>query len=371
MKLLIGPTVPVPAPAFLVEALDKVEVTESSAERSGFQLTFRAGRGGGLLSEYPLLANPLLKPGMRVILAVNLGAVAQVLIDGLVTHQQLSPGDGPGQGTLAVTGDDLTAVMDREEKVAEHPALPEATIAQRILAGYALYGVIPVVVPSAVFEVPSPTERIPVQRGTDLAYLKDLAGRFGYEFHLSPGPVPGTSTAYWGPPRRIGVPQPALSVNLGSETNVVRADFKNDAAQAAAVAGQVQDPRSNRAVPVRSFPSLRVPLAASPMLAESSVARRLLLPAGGGKSAVQASAEAQGTSEAASDVVQVDGELDTGRYGGVLRARSLVGLRGAGLSYDGLYYVKEVTHSIARGSYAQSFSLVREGTGTTVPAVRP
>ena len=51
--------------------------------------------------------------------------------------------------------------------------------------------------------------------------------------------------------------------------------------------------------------------------------------------------------------------------------RGLVGLRGAGRTYDGLYYVKTVTHNISKGRYTQSFSLSREGTGTTTPFVLP
>ena len=41
----------------------------------------------------------------------------------------------------------------------------------------------------------------------------------------------------------------------------------------------------------------------------------------------------------------------------MLKARSLVGVRGAGVAYDGLYYVKSVTHNIKRGEYTQSFTL--------------
>jgi hypothetical protein len=48
-----------------------------------------------------------------------------------------------------------------------------------------------------------------------------------------------------------------------------------------------------------------------------------------------------------------------------------VGLRGAGLTFDGLYYVKSVTHTIRRGSYRQKFVLQREGTMSTVPFVLP
>jgi hypothetical protein len=57
------------------------------------------------------------------------------------------------------------------------------------------------------------------------------------------------------------------------------------------------------------------------------------------------------------------------RYGRVLKARGLVGVRGAGDAFDGLYYVRSVTHSIKRGEYKQSFSLSRNGLLSVVPKV--
>jgi hypothetical protein len=63
------------------------------------------------------------------------------------------------------------------------------------------------------------------------------------------------------------------------------------------------------------------------------------------------------------------GELDVLRYGGVLKARQLVGVRGAGTAYDGLYYVKSVTHRIKAGEYKQSFELSRNGLISTLPRV--
>jgi len=69
--------------------------------------------------------------------------------------------------------------------------------------------------------------------------------------------------------------------------------------------------------------------------------------------------------------VTVSGELESVRYGNVLRPRGLVGLRGAGRTYDGTYYVRSVTHSISQLSYRQSFSLSREGTGALLPVVIP
>jgi hypothetical protein len=69
------------------------------------------------------------------------------------------------------------------------------------------------------------------------------------------------------------------------------------------------------------------------------------------------------------DCTTADGSLDVLRYGGVLQARSLVGVRGAGLGFDGLYYVSQVTHQIKRGEFKQSFKLARDGLVSTVPVV--
>jgi len=71
----------------------------------------------------------------------------------------------------------------------------------------------------------------------------------------------------------------------------------------------------------------------------------------------------------APDPVQGSGQVDSVRYGAVLRARKLVGVRGVGARYDGLYYVQRVTHAITRDSYTQQFSVSREGTGGLAPVV--
>ena len=69
------------------------------------------------------------------------------------------------------------------------------------------------------------------------------------------------------------------------------------------------------------------------------------------------------------DVVTGDGTLDVVRYGQVLRARSLVGVRGAGFAFDGMHYVDSVTHSLKPGEYKQSFVLKRNALIANVPVV--
>jgi len=70
-----------------------------------------------------------------------------------------------------------------------------------------------------------------------------------------------------------------------------------------------------------------------------------------------------------SDAISGNGTLDVVRYGRPLQSRMLVGVRGAGLAYDGMYYVNSVTHNIKRGEYKQNFSLSRDGLISPTPKV--
>jgi hypothetical protein len=70
-----------------------------------------------------------------------------------------------------------------------------------------------------------------------------------------------------------------------------------------------------------------------------------------------------------SEVVTATGSLNVLRYGRVLKARKLVGVRGGGTAFDGLYYVRKVTHKLKRGEFTQDFTLSRNGLVSTVPTV--
>jgi hypothetical protein len=376
LNLLIGPTVPVPATPDISEAVQSVSVTHNDEGRSGFQIVLRVGRAGPTdLLDYRLMLNPLLRPFNRVILTVLFGAMPRVLMDGVITNQQFAPGNQPGAGTLTLTGEDVSVMMDLQKKRADHPAQSEPLIALKIIGSYARYGLAPIVIPPASVDQPIPTERTPVQQGTDLEHLKSMAQRFGHVFYVEPGPVPGMNLAYWGPPKRSAIPQRALSVNVGPETNVESISFTNNAMAPTIVVDEVQDRLTNQKMPVLTFFGTRMPpLAAMPALPFNlpNVRTSLLEQGGGGLNVMQAFARAQGVTDKSLDnVVTAQGELNALRYGGVLQPRGVVGLRGAGYTHDGFYYVKSVSHSIGKGQYKQRFTLTREGTGSTTPAVLP
>src|SRR4029079_13453463 len=148
-----------------------------------------------------------------------------VLADGVITRQEIAPAGG-GMATLPIIGEDLTTGMDRTELSGiPDPAMPAEARIALILAKYAVFGIIPLIVPAIFQDIPIPTDRIPSHDGTDLAYINRLAEDVGHTFYIDPGPVPGTNTAYWGPEIKIGVPQPALNYDMDAFTNVESLTF--------------------------------------------------------------------------------------------------------------------------------------------------
>jgi hypothetical protein len=215
--------------------------------------------------------------------------------------------------------------------------------------------------------VPIEVDRIPTQQGTDLRFIKTLAQRNGFVFYIESTPVPGINTAYWGPDNRLGLPQPALTMNMGVDTNTDSLSFSFDALEPATPQVTIVDPFTKRAIPIPVPSGLHPPLASLP-----APPLRTTLPRNTSNlNPAQAALRALSSVTSSSDAVTGTGELDAVRYGQALRARRLVGVRGAGFSYNGNYYVKQVTHRIKRGEYKQGFTLSREGRGALTPAVVP
>lgn len=361
LTLLAGPVEAIPVPKPVMDAFASAQVTESATGRSGFQLTFTLANGSPLQALF-------LVPLLRVILVVTYGGLPQVLIDGVVEQYEVQPDAMSGSSKLTVTGHDLSALMDLLDLTGlPYPGLSPDLRVETILARYAAFGVIPEVIPVPAPDIQVPLIETPSQHGTDLDYINELAAEVGYVFYLAPGLVPGTSQGYFGPQVRIGVPQPALAVNLDAWTNVESLTFSYQPLASAAPVVYLADATTGIAVPVPIPPvtPFNPPLGAFvpppakihelPGTAKLSIAQALML---GMADAVKNA-----------DVVSGNGTLTVDRYGQVLRARSLVGVRGAGIALDGLHFVDSVTHDIKPGEYKQSFTLKRNALIANLPVV--
>jgi hypothetical protein len=367
LTLLMGPAIPLPVPQPVIDALTSAQITTAAGSASGFQLTFALSKRSILNTA--MVPFGAFDPGSRVILVATFNSLPHVLMDGIITQHTVTPSNDPGQSTLSVTGEDLTLLMNLDYKEMAYPQLPVVGIVNLILLGYLRYGVIPAVIPPIQLVIETILERWDSQTGTDLGYINELAGKAGYVFYLEPGPVPLTSVAYFGPEIRVGIPQPALNINMDAETNVESLSFTYDGMAREQLTVTILDPITEKIpidIPIPDVSLLRPPLALRPALAM----RKKPLEDSASLDPIRAAL--QGLAESTKpDPITGSGQLDVLRYGRPLKARQLVGVRGAGMAYDGLYYVSSVTHNIKRGEYKQSFNLAREGLISLVPAVLP
>jgi len=294
----------------------------------------------------------------------------EVLMDGIMTNHEVKPGGDAGHAQLIVTGDDLTRVMDYIDFSGfPYPAMPAEARVALIVAKYAMFGLLPVVIPSVLIDVPIPTNRIPKHKGTDLCYVRSLADEVGYVFYIQPGPVPGTNIAYWGPEVRLGNPQPALNTNFDAHTNVESLHFTFDSSKKEMPILFIHESVAKVPIPIPipDITPLSPPLGLVPPIPKKFT----FITDSAKRTPLQAAAIGLARAAKSADAVFGKGSLDVLRYGRPLRSRQLVGVRGAGIAFDGLHYVSSVTHKLKRGEYKQDFELVRNGLISTLPQVPP
>ena len=377
LALWIGPGLPGPAPGELMRALRAVEVTQADTAPCGFQLTFQAELTRQ--ADFAIVQSTLLRPFSRVLVQVIVDGEPSTLIDGFITHQQYLPSNGPAESTFVVTGEDVSVKMDLVAYSLEYPAMPDPAIAGVVLARWLALGIAASIVPTPVNLVPF--SYVPQQSGTDRAFMQELAQRNGNIFYVTPGLVPFQNTAYWGPPPRAGAPSAVLNVAVGAASTVRSVQAQYDALAPSATLGYAMETTSDpyEALPVSATGSTRMPpLALRPALTPQAVGlleARLRLwpgcPQDAGLDPVTANVQAQAQTNLSTDaVVSVRCDVSPLEVGRVLQAPDIVGLRGAGGDYDGLYYLKSASHQIslyseAQWDYTQSLVLTREGVGTT------
>ncbi|MFJ1749606.1 hypothetical protein ACIOJD_25650 [Streptomyces sp. NPDC088116] len=367
LTLLMGPKLVRPVPAEVSEALLSAQITTTAGERSGFQIAFDLTKKGIITQR--LLPEGFFDPRTRVIVVATVKGTPTVLLDGLIVRQEVGASNQPGQTTLTVTGEDLTLLMDLEERTDRYPNLAPSQRVERILAKYTDYGIDARIIREQIQQSPNEQRRVDYQTGTDLQYINDLAKANGFTFYLDPGPVPGRSTAFWGPEQRLGQRQHALNVNMDNNSTVDQLTFAYDGTAREEPQARVQDPKSRDSTLLAQpdISPLRPPLGlrATPALKRRTLSGTAKMDQG------QAQAAALARAATSADAISGSGSLDVNRHGYILRPRELVGVRGSGVTYDGDYYVKSVTHNLRPGSYQQNFTLSREGLIARSRTVRP
>ncbi|MEI8211040.1 MAG: hypothetical protein WCI02_02750 [Planctomycetota bacterium] len=355
LTLMIGPAVPRAVSHEVVEALTSVEIQTGVGKPSTFQLQFQVGKRSRI-DEAFMLAGLSPIPFVRVVLVATVQGQPTVLIDGVMTNHQFAPAT-KGLSTLTVTGEDLTRMMSFQDRSGlPFPAMPAFARVALILARYAPLGIIPMVIPNISMHVPLPNNRVPTQSGSDYEYITHLASECGYEFYLEPQSLPGTSTAYWGPSIKHGQPQPALTMDSDGHNNVEAINFSYESQERSLPILMIQESTTKIPIPI---PIGDISPLNPPMGKVIPLPTRYSLGNAAKLSFAEALEQGLAIASKSSNQISARGSLDVLRYGRILQARKLVGVRGAGTAFDGTYYVKSVSYKLKRGEFKQDFELSR------------
>src|SRR5262249_30318131 len=161
LRLLIGPIVPLTPPRAAMDALTEVDGTVVDVGQSGFKLTFSVDKQSPLQILFLLTGGSALL-FMRVVIAVVVNGTTTVLIDGVITDNSIAPGDKGSNSTLTLMGKDLSVLMDQSKMSGfPFPAMPAEARIALLLLKYAIFGVVPLLVPSLLLFVPLPFDLIP------------------------------------------------------------------------------------------------------------------------------------------------------------------------------------------------------------------
>jgi hypothetical protein len=368
---------PLPIPVPLLSALQKIEVETSTEMASVFRLRF--GISQTALGDWDLLApqyEALLLPLTQVQIRVKVGIdIPKAIINGYITNQRVLYDDEGGASVMEITGMDATLLMNLQEKAQAWPMPDDGAVAAAV---FAQYGIVPMVTASMPFNS-DPTD-MTMQRGTDIRFLRRLAQRNGFECFVQPNPQTGLDLGYFGPPsNNPGTPEAVLNVKMGEQTNVTEFKIRYDMvkpAMAAAAGVDVMTSAATSAISV--FPVITPPPTGGlyplgvPMGLQDATLRAAagghsppkVLPAQTGQMAWPGlSVVNQAIANRSSWAVMAEGTV--GPAAGVLAVGKTVNIRGAGLAFNGAYYVTSISHTVDCGAYTQKFEARRNAIGMT------
>jgi phage protein D len=348
----------VPASPELVVAIQQLEIEDHARMADMLRLRLAVGvRDDG--SGWTVLDDDVLARLANITVQVTVGSgPSETLINAYIIEHQTEFSNQPGHSVLNVVAMDPTVLMNLDEKVKAWPNMADSDIAAAVFGDYGF---------SLDVESSAPArpevDHLPVQRGTDIDFLQQLASRNGYECYVETAPR-GEVTGHFHRPRVEETPQGILSINMGEATNVnsFKARFDMLGPTTAHVTGL--DIESHSTQPADAQEPALAGLGKAPAV-DRERPRRVLLSQTGLARAGELQTLAQAVVDRSSWAITAEGELNTVAYGGIVRAKRPVLVRGAGRQLSGTYYVDKVLHVFTSDGYVQRFTLRRNALGLT------
>jgi phage protein D len=348
-----------PVSSELLTAVQRVEAEEHAelASMVRLRLAVAVNESG---SGWTVVDDETFQRLTNVTLRINVGSgPPDLVIDAYVIEANVEFSNEPGQSVLNVVAMDATVLMNLEEKVRAWPNMADSDIATVLFGEHGLTPQIEGTQPSR-----EASDVLTIQRSTDIAFLRRLARRNGYECYTETDPLTGITEGHFHPPRLQDVSQTTLTVNMAEATNVNRFTVRYDMMEptTAQIADVDVADQSDQQAQIESVSLVDL---GSRSLLGGDRPRRTLLGRDGLSQTGELQTWAQAVVDRAAWAITAEGELNTVAYSGILRARRPVNVRGVGRQLSGTYYVEKVLHAIDRDGYTQHFTLRRNAQGLT------
>jgi phage protein D len=351
-----------PASAAVLNTVKQIEVEDHAqmADMLRLKLAVAVKEDG---SGWTLLDDALFTRLAELKLTVTVGSGSAVpLVNAYVIEVDTKFASEPNMSELTVTAMDPTVLMHLDEKVKPWPNMKDSDVASAIFAD-ANYRFTPVVESTQWSR--QENDHTLIQRGTDIQFLQQLADRNGFECFVETNDA-GEIEGHFHPPKHDAQPQGTLTVNTGAATNVNRFQARFDMLGPTTAKAATLDPDDASAQSAQADRATQADGMGDAPSVPAERPRRVLLSQLAMAQAGEAQRYAQSVVDRSSWSIVAEGEVNTLAYGGVLRAKQPVMVRGVGRQFSGRYYVERVLHTIAAdGTYTQRFTLRRNATGLT------
>lgn len=329
-----------------------VEVHERMGEMTTYRIRYDIDISEG---DLPMLVDGRTDAGSELSVIAPVDGKNNYLVKGPVTGQQIHIEHGGAGSFVEVSGSDTSIAMDRETKTT---LWSDVTDSDAVTAIVAQYGYVPDVdsTDAGHYE----TKHTMVQRDTDLQFVRRLARRNGFIFWITCDEI-GIETAHFKRPPVDGGAESELIINLESN-NLSTLDINWDSERPTSVVAAQLDlnDKSDIDGDVTKSPLRSLGDKALDEIATETRSIHIAAPVDG---AGDLQSRGEGALIEAGWFIRATCQTTIFALKTLVRAHTVINLRGAGSRFSGKYFVSGVRHTIDAAEHRMDLELIRNGWG--------
>lgn len=328
-----------------------VEVYETMGKTTGYSIRFDVEISKG---DIPLLADKRLDVGSELSILVPMGDKTHCLVKGPVHGHKIHLEHGGAGSWLEVKGSDNSIKMDRETK----SVIWSGTDSDAVNSILGNYGYTPDVQSTKAGH--SENKHTLIQRETDLRFVRRLARRNGFLFWTTCDSS-GSETAHFKRPPIDESAAAELTINLESPT-LQTLDITWDLERPTSVEGKQLDlnSKSNLDGAVNQTPQSILGDKGLKAITNDKRSVHVSAPA---DDAGDMQSRGEGALIEADWFIRATCKASPEQLNALVRAHTIVNVRGVGKRHSGKYFVSRVRHIMDAASHQMEIELLRNGWG--------